>query len=345
MRDSVRLQAMPHTEGRAIDHEPERDGENNAMTPDPLKSKLDFGVLKRLRILCISETGWHDTATLLADIKAAGGKDVDQYDIPWPPMGNLNPQNAAGSSALVEALTMDGVLHRFLFDVGWGLEWMDRRFAEEGVDQLLKRREIEFLVISHEHFDHFWGIGAAVRHQPEIPLYVPQGFHPQGFELLRQVGHTGPVNIVRPDSPAVPFPGLALINFPMETLGQVSGENVLYARLPGKGFTMMTGCGHSGVLELLDYARNALAGGEQIYAVYGGLHISPFGEWDEKHEAVVQALGNYRIRRFGCNHCTGEKAVRRMIELGLPVERGSARHGSKTDLYLGNGDTFELGIE
>jgi 7,8-dihydropterin-6-yl-methyl-4-(beta-D-ribofuranosyl)aminobenzene 5'-phosphate synthase len=149
--------------------------------------------------------------------------------------------------------------------------------------------------------------------------------------------------MVQPGSPAVPFPGLALVNFPMQTLGRVNGENVLYARLADKGLAMMTGCGHAGVLELLDYARNALKGGEQLYAVYGGLHTSPFGEWDEKHEEVVRALGGYGIKHFGCNHCTGEKAVRRMLELGLPVARGSARHGSKTDLYLGNGDVFELG--
>lgn len=308
-------------------------------------SKMDFGVLQRLKILCISETGWHDTTTLLADINNAGGKDINQYDIPWPPLGDLHAQNAAGSCALVEAEAMDGTVHRFLFDIGWGPEWMDRRLAEEGVDTLLERRQIEFLAISHEHFDHFWGIGSAIRHCPEIPVYVPQGFHPQGFELLRRVGHTGPVKTVAPDAPAVPFPGLAVVNFPMETLGRVNGENVLYARLAGKGLAMMTGCGHAGVLKLLDYARNSLEDGAHLYAVYGGLHISPFGEWDEKHEAVVQALGNYGIKRVGCNHCTGEKAVQRMIELGLPVVRGSARHGSKTPLYLGNGDVFELGGE
>ncbi|MGC1952999.1 MAG: MBL fold metallo-hydrolase [Gammaproteobacteria bacterium] len=308
-------------------------------------SKMDFGVLQRLKILCISETGWHDTATLLADINNAGGKDINQYDIPWPPLGDLHAQNAAGSCALVEAEAMDGTVHRFLFDIGWGPAWMDRRLAEEGVDTLLERRQIEFLAISHEHFDHFWGIGSAIRHCPEIPVYVPQGFHPQGFELLRRVGHTGPVKTVAPDAPAVPFPGLAVVNFPMETLGRVNGENVLYARLAGKGLAMMTGCGHAGVLKLLDYARNSLEDGAHLYAVYGGLHISPFGEWDEKHEAVVQALGDYGIKRVGCNHCTGEKAVQRMIELGLPVVRGSARHGSKTPLYLGNGDIFELGGE
>ena len=31
--------------------------------------------------------------------------------------------------------------------------------------------------------------------------------------------------------------------------------------------------------------------------------------------------------------------------LVMPVVRGSARHGSKTDLFLGNGDVLELSAE
>ena len=57
------------------------------MTNAQAKPKIDFGVLKRLTILSISETGWHDTQTLFADIKDAGGKDVNRYDISWPSLG------------------------------------------------------------------------------------------------------------------------------------------------------------------------------------------------------------------------------------------------------------------
>lgn len=32
-----------------------------------------------------------------------------------------------------------------------------------------------------------------------------------------------------------------------------------------------------------------------------------------------------------------------MIDVGLPVVHGSARNGSKTNLFLGNGDALELG--
>lgn len=304
---------------------------------------LDIGILRRLRIRCISETGWFDTATVFGDIKNAGGADADQYTIPWPPFGALHADNAAGFSALLEAETTEGAVRRLLFDTGWNPAWMDRRFAEEGIDAMLRQGQIEALIISHEHFDHFWGIGSTLQHCPGLTIYVPEGFHPDGFDLIQRQGHTGTVITVPLDQPLVLFPGLALVNFPMRTLLQTQGENVLYAHLQDRGLAMVTGCGHGGVLNLLDYARRTFQGGERIHAIYGGLHIAPLEDWDESREQVINALRGYNIAKVACNHCTGRTAVEKMLEAGIPVLRGTARHGSQTNLFVGNGDVLELG--
>lgn len=303
---------------------------------------ISIGALKHLRILCISEVGWLDTPTLLADIAAAGGMTASQYQLPWPPFAQLHADNAAGSAALIEAETLDGTLHRVLFDTGWNPAWIERRFAEEGIDRLLADSAIEALVISHEHFDHFWGIGVTLKLCSGLPIYIPAGFHPEGLALIKEHGHTGPLITVPPQQPLTLFPGCALVQFPMQTLLQVTGENVLYFAIEGKGLAMVTGCGHGGVLNLLDYARRTFAGGERLYAVYGGLHIAPFDDWTAEKDQVIAALADYGVTHFGCNHCTGTLAVEKMIAAGLPVVRGSARHGSKTDLFLGNGDALEL---
>jgi 7,8-dihydropterin-6-yl-methyl-4-(beta-D-ribofuranosyl)aminobenzene 5'-phosphate synthase len=304
---------------------------------------LDIGALRRLTIRCISETGWFDTATVFGDIKDAGGAEIDQYTIPWPPFGALHADNAAGFSALLEAEATDGTVGRLLFDTGWNPAWMDRRFAEEGIDEMLRQGQIEALIISHEHFDHFWGIGSTLQHCPGITVYVPEGFHPAGFAHVQQQGHTGKIVTVATDRPLVLFPGLALVGFPMHTLLKVDGENVLYANLQDRGMAMVTGCGHGGVLNLLDYARRTFTGGERIHAIYGGLHISPLEDWDEAREQIIGALSGYGIAKVACNHCTGRTAVEKMLALGLPVVQGSARHGSQTNLFVGNGDVVELG--
>jgi 7,8-dihydropterin-6-yl-methyl-4-(beta-D-ribofuranosyl)aminobenzene 5'-phosphate synthase len=313
-----------------------------APSASAVSTSMALGAVARLSIRCISEVGWFDTPTLLGDIGAAGGIGVSQYRVPWPPFGDLHTENAGGSAALLEAETTTGDRHRILFDTGWNPQWMERRFAEEGVDRLLAEGAIDCLVISHEHFDHFWGIGVPLKHCPGLPIYIPAGFHAEGRAFIHDQGHTGPLIEVPPQEPLLLFPGCAVVAFPMETLLQVTGENVLYFGIAGHGLAMVTGCGHGGVLNLLDYARHTFVGGERVHAVYGGLHIAPFEDWNAEKDALIEALAGRGIEHLGCNHCTGALAVQKMIDAGMPVVRGSARHGSRTDLFLGNGDCLDL---
>ncbi|MBP2679098.1 MAG: beta-lactamase domain protein [Deltaproteobacteria bacterium] len=76
--------------------------------------------------------------------------------------------------------------------------------------------------------------------------------------------------------------------------------------------------------------------------MYGGLHISPFEEWGPPQEEVLEKLKAFNVRMFACNHCTGETAVRKMRERGMAMVGGTGRHGSKSVLYPGNGDTVEF---
>jgi 7,8-dihydropterin-6-yl-methyl-4-(beta-D-ribofuranosyl)aminobenzene 5'-phosphate synthase len=83
----------------------------------------------------------------------------------------------------------------------------------------------------------------------------------------------------------------------------------------------------------LNYARATFKGGQQIYAVHGGLYTSPFEECDAEQDKVLRALQEYHINQIGCNYCTGIKAVEKMLDIGLPVQM---RH-SKTrfqDRYI-----------
>ena len=58
---------------------------------------------------------------------------------------------------------------------------------------------------------------------------------------------------------------------------------------------------------------------------------------------MVNALREYGIEKVACNHCTGRTAVEKMLEIGIPVIRGTAQHGSQTPLFVGNGDVLALG--
>jgi 7,8-dihydropterin-6-yl-methyl-4-(beta-D-ribofuranosyl)aminobenzene 5'-phosphate synthase len=299
---------------------------------------LRLGEVADLSVLCISETGWFDSRQLLDDIAAAGGMKASQYSYGWPPYGTLHADNRGGSAALIEFRDLDGHPHRILLDSGWSEEWMQSRFQAEGIDRLLADGEIDCLVVSHEHFDHFWGIGVALQYRPDMTIYVNSGFFPEGYEHLKRAGHTGELVVVQPDQPVLLFPGVALVNFDQPFICRIQGENVLYFNLKDKGICTVTGCGHPGIVNILEYARQRFVGGEQIYAVYGGLHIAPFEQWKPELDELVDTLAEYNIPVWACNHCTGAITVQKMIEAGMSVVRGSARNGSRNDFYLGNGD-------
>ncbi|HEX9206153.1 MAG TPA: hypothetical protein VF853_09525 [Candidatus Deferrimicrobiaceae bacterium] len=297
--------------------------------------KMALGTAKSLSVRCLSELSWHDNARMRMDVREAGGLSVDQFDVKW------TPENAAGVSALVSATAGDGRTWKILMDVGWDLVYMDAVFRREGVDRLLVDGKIDLVYVTHEHVDHFWGMPAVVKYRPDVKLMIPAGFSARSKELLAASGHRGEV-VEMPAGPHLLFPGCATVTFDQPIFLKTHGEQVLYVNVEGKGIVTVTGCCHPGVLGLLSYAKENFEGFSAFHGVYGGLHISPFEEWGPPQDEVLDKLQAYGVRKFACNHCTGETAVKKMLERGMPVLPGTARHGSKSVLYPGNGDTVDF---
>ncbi len=294
--------------------------------------KVDIGRVRSLSIKCLSEVSWHDSARMRQDVREAGGLGVDQFDVKW------TPENAAGVSALIETVDGTGRARKILMDVGWDAGYMDEVFRREGVDRMLSNAEIDFIYITHEHVDHFWGLSAATRYRPDVKILIPTGFSDKSKELLGKAGHTGKVVEIGPGGPRVLFPGCATVTFDIPIFLKTHGEQVLYFHVEGRGMITVTGCCHPGVIGLLEYAQEAFEGFTEFHGVYGGLHIAPFEEWGPAQEELLDKLQTYRLQQLACNHCTGVFTVEKMLERGMPVVRGTGSHGSKSDLYLGNGD-------
>ncbi|MFH0880480.1 MAG: MBL fold metallo-hydrolase, partial [Lentisphaerota bacterium] len=196
----------------------------------PERRLADIGACKSVKVTNISETSWFENAVLMGDIKGAGGLLVNQYSYNWPPFGDgtglgkgtyengvakiehllpnnleeawaiteklsVHPENAGGFACLIELEEMSGKKRKFLLDSGWSYKWMDECFKREGIDQMLKNREIEALIISHEHFDHYWGIPVTYKYDPTITTYIPEGFYPEGLNYIKTAGHRG--NLVK----------------------------------------------------------------------------------------------------------------------------------------------------
>ncbi len=306
--------------------------------------KEDIGLCKSVKITCISETSWFDGNLLMKNMKDAGGLQANQWAVDW------DPGNSGGYSSLIEMEGTDGSRHRFLLDTGWNNAFMDKAFEREGIGRMLKNGEIEFLYLTHEHFDHFFGIESTLRHDPRIRIIIPDTFYEEGHRLLEgaefagsgaknTVPHKGTLVRHGPAKIYKLYPGCASVTFDLPIPCRTMGEQSLYFNVRDKGMVCVTGCCHQNIIEFAEFAKKKLDGGENLYGLYGGLHIAPVGPLSPEGENTIREMGKYGFKKIACNHCTGVSAVQRMIELGYPVVRGSARHGSPSDMYLGNGDT------
>jgi 7,8-dihydropterin-6-yl-methyl-4-(beta-D-ribofuranosyl)aminobenzene 5'-phosphate synthase len=268
----------------------------------------------------------------MKDIMGAGGPSANQYAIQW------YHKNSGGYSALVEVEALNGTWRRFLLDTGWNPAWMEYSFQREGIDDMLRKGDIEFLYVSHEHMDHFWGLPVTAKYCPSIKTMISNRYYPEGRALVQKSGHKGELVELEPGKIHKLFPGCASITFDIPILIRVQGEHVLYFNIKDKGLVTVTGCCHMGVLNAMKYGIENIQGGSQPYGLYGGLHIAPFEQWDPKLDPVISGLEAMKLKKVAANHCTGLITIQKMIASNIPVIRGTAKYGSRSDLYIGNGD-------
>ncbi|MGZ9073351.1 MAG: MBL fold metallo-hydrolase, partial [Rhodoplanes sp.] len=254
----------------------------------------------------------------------------------------VNPQNSGGFSALIEVETLDGETKRILLDSGWSFDWIEKAFKREGIDKMLAENKIDMFVSSHEHFDHFWGVPVVFKYAPTIKTYYPKGFYPEGLEYFKLAGHRGERIETQPGL-TVLFPGAALFNFQTPIICRVFGEQSLFFNVKDRGLVTVTGCCHQGILQFASVAQRAVEA-KKLYGLYGGLHVSPFEEWDPKYDDLVAVFKKWGFEKVACNHCTGILTARKLQEAGIAIVQGTARYGSKDKAYLGNGDTVTFAM-
>lgn len=320
------------------------------------RGKQDIGECKSLKITVLSETSWFDNDQFKKDLTDHGGASSNQYDTPW------DPNNSGGYAALLEIEQLDGSVNKLLMDTGWNNDWMDYVFERHGIDKMIQSGEINTLLMSHWHLDHFWGIESTLKHNDKIKIYGPEFMYPEDEKLLN--GGTISAKGVQICKNDVPFkgelvktnardwynlyPGVSVKLFDVPILLRVRGENVVYVNVKDKGIVTITGCCHPGLLSLYSTARRQIEGGEKIYGCYGGLHISLFENWDPKFDDIITGAKAFNPEKMGCNHCTGWVWAEKAAEAGLPIVKGTdtfktyprqSAVAKDNNVFLANGDT------
>lgn len=231
--------------------------------------------------------------------------------------------------------------HLVLFDAGVSPDGLveNMRFLE------LTPRDIETVVLSHGHFDHTTGLDGFVRsvgranvpvvihpefwnrrrltlpgREPwELPTTSRSALEDAGFEIVeerqpsflfeRSLLVTGEVDRTTDFERGFPLQQ-ALRNGDWAPDPLVLDDQALLVHVRGKGLVVLTGCGHSGIVNTVRYAQK-LTGIERLYAVIGGFHLSG-PVFEPLIPAVCEAFAELAPEVIVATHCTGWRAIQRL---------------------------------
>ena len=95
----------------------------------------------------------------------------------------------------------------------------------------------------------------------------------------------------------------------------VKDDQSIVVNLRKKGLVVLTGCGHAGIINTLNYAKD-LTGVDKIYAIIGGFHLpADGGIYEEAMNPTIKEIQNADPQYIIPCHCTGWKATNRIIDL------------------------------
>ncbi len=95
----------------------------------------------------------------------------------------------------------------------------------------------------------------------------------------------------------------------------VKDDQAIIVNLRKKGLVVLTGCGHAGIINTLNYAKD-LTGIDKIYAIIGGFHLpADGGIYEEAMDPTIEEIQNTDPEYIIPCHCTGWKATNKIIDL------------------------------
>lgn len=241
-------------------------------------------------------------------------------------------ENTAGGPGLLAehgvSFHIEADERHLLFDTGQGLA------LKHNAQQLaIPMASVEGIILSHGHYDHASGLMEALELTGPVVLYL----HPEALEAKfnrngREIG--SPIDDMHQLEPRVKqviptrrpteiLPGIHVTGeiprkHPIEDTGgpfyrdedrsqtdELPDDQALYIET-AEGLVVLLGCGHSGVINTLEYIQE-LTGGMPVHTVIGGMHL--LRATQERLAFTGDKLEQMNIAYLAPNHCTGLEAV------------------------------------
>lgn len=243
---------------------------------------------------------------------------------------------ACNGLSLLMRFHIEGKIRTILFDAG-----PDHHLVVDNAKRLgIDLSEVEAIILSHGHFDHYGGILSVLDAigKKDLPVYShPDLFIPRAFDKGTIIEcsynltnddiqkHGG--KIIEAKEPLALFDNLLLISGEVpressyeqgspaecrkldgkwEKSPEVIDERVLIFNLKDKGLCVFTACGHTGVINATRYSKK-LTGLNEVHLVMGGFHLAP-PEVKDRINPTIKDFSQLNPNYIITGHCTGAKA-------------------------------------
>src|SRR5580658_7285433 len=277
----------------------------------------------------------------------------------------LTSDEGYGEWGFAALVVVDG--HRILFDTGAHPDTVLRNAQALHIDL----SNVPDVILSHHHLDHTAGlvtlrreyaksnpaalarahVGAGIfqsrtdgtAREVNTMIATKRDYESAGGtfieytqirELFPGVWLTGPVPRKYPEKNRNPGRMLRLADG--KTTEDNLPEDQSLVMVTDKGLVVVSGCGHSGIVNTLDYARARIAPAP-IYAALGGFHL--YQASDETLAWTASKLKEFGLQNLLGAHCTGIEAVYRLRQL-TGLDRKTAAVGA-----VGGGFNLATGVD
>lgn len=246
-----------------------------------------------------------------------------------------------GFSMLIRVFS-NGKSHNILFDTG---------ISPEGVVTNAKRmgltlKEVESIVLSHGHYDHFGGLLKIIRtiNKKDLPIIVHEDmFRTRGatnqdgtirkYPEFPSENQMKPALCVKTRQPYLLADNMMLVTgeiprktdfekgFPQQRVlidGEwqpdplVRDDRAIVVNIKKKGLLVISGCAHAGIINTTLYAQQ-ITGISHVHAIMGGFHLAG-KPYEPRIDRTVEELKLLKPELLVPSHCTGWRGIYAIAE-------------------------------
>ena len=183
--------------------------------------------------------------------------------------------------------------YKLLFDTG-----SNGRVLLHNIKELnINISEIEYIFITHSHWDHIGGLDSVLELNNTITLFAPSSLP---IHLLQDLKTLTKEVILCDEKPKKLFSNL----YTTGLLGKRMKEQSLIIDDENNS-TVISGCGHYGIKKIVEKSRHIIS--RNIKTAIGGFHM-----YDKNEEDIlisIKELKSIGVKQVVPTHCSGDLAI------------------------------------